>query len=76
MGILGLLFVSFGISSIVYEMRSLLEEFLYYKKKVNDEEREKQNKEINENKKNEIENNERIEGIEIISVQNSNNKIK
>ena len=79
MGIIGLIFVTLGISSIVYEIKDFKEEFLYYKnlvKKNEEREREKENKADDEKKGNDIKNNDEIvNGIVVISIQNSNTKL-
>ena len=67
-GIIGLIFVIIGISSIVYEIKSFYNEFLDYKYIVQKNEKEKENKE-----KKEIEMNEKIPPSMEIKIQNKKN---
>ena len=66
--IFGFIFTLFGMSSIVLEINYFKKEFLYYKSRVESDEKEKEKKALEENKENKIRNKDEIE---VISVENN-----
>ena len=69
MNIFGLLFVLYGISSIVLEVKIFKDEFLYYKLKVKNDEKEKEKENNNNNN-----NGDNLDQVEEIKIENYSNK--